>query len=122
MSRYSEEKRKEFIEKVKSILAKAVKEKSIDAWFFNWADDDVDEKKLAEKLINDLLPGKWRFVHLLGNFTDFGEGWFCEDKYEVYIQLACFDEDGDECIDSFEVLTAEEVDYRYKGRENIENK
>ena len=120
----TEEKRNEFIKNVNDILKQVVEKKTLDAWFFNWADNDPIEKKEAEHVVNKILPGKWRFVHLWGNFTDVGEGWFCNDDYEVYIKLASFsdEDDYDETINSFEVLTGEEVDYYYKGRKNIENK
>ena len=113
--KHSEEERKEFLDNVHSKLNDIVRNESLDAWFFNWADEEEDEKKEAEKTINDILPGNWRFVHLWGNFTDVGEGWFAEDEYEIYISLACFGTE--ECIDSFDVYYKEDVDYS-----SIENK
>ena len=125
MKTYDEAERNEVIKSVTKKLDKAVKKKSIDAWFFNWADSDPEDKKEAEKVVNKLLGGKWRFVHLWGNFTNVGEGWFADDEHGIYITLACFAADNDEdeeFIDTFEVLTTEQVAHRYGSVDRIENK
>ena len=119
---YTEEKRNEIIKDVTEKLSKAVQEKSIDAWFFNWAESDSKDRKDAEKVVNTLLGGKWRFVHIWGNFTNVGEGWFANDKYGIYVTLACFDEEDEEFIDTFDVMTTEQVAHIYGSVEKIENK
>lgn len=108
----TKENRKKFIKKLEETLKKVADGKSLDAWFFNWADNDEEDKKEAEKIVNDLLPGKWRFVHIWGNFTDFGEGWFANDYYDVYITLACFNEEGEEFIDTYEIYLKEKINYK----------
>jgi hypothetical protein len=123
MKTYEEQERDEVIKSVTEKLTKAVQEKSIDAWFFNWAESDRKDRKDAEKVVNTLLGGKWRFVHIWGNFTNVGEGWFANDKYGIYVTMACFDEEGgDEFIDDFNVYTTEQVAHIYGSVDNIENK
>ena len=53
-----------FIEKVKAAMDKAIADKSIDAWFFNSAEDNKKEKAAAEKYISGFLPGKWKFIEI----------------------------------------------------------
>lgn len=108
--------RDEFIENLDKALNIIVSNKSLEPYFFNWADADDEGKKDAEDTLNSLIPGKWRFVHLWGNGTNVGEGWFAEDNYNVYISLACYD-DYEEAIDTFDIYKKEEIDYQ-----NIENK
>ena len=108
--------RNEFINSVETALENVINNKSLEAYFFNWADINDKDKKEAEDILNSLIPGKWRFVHLWGNGTNVGEGWFAEDNYNVYISLACYD-DYEEAIDTFDIYKKEEIDYQ-----NIENK
>ena len=58
MKAYNEEKRNEIIKDVTEKLSKAVQEKSIDAWFFNWAESDRKDRKDAEKVVNTLLGNR----------------------------------------------------------------
>ncbi len=82
-----------FIEKVKAAMDKAIADKTMDAWFFNSAEDNRKEKAAAEKYLNGFLPGKWKFIKLTGNGTNVGEGWFKNDENNVTISLSCDDED-----------------------------
>ena len=81
-----------FIEKVQVTLDRAIKDKSIDAWFFNWADSDKKEKTAAEKYINSILPGKWEFIEITGNATNIGVGWFKNKENNITISLSCNNE------------------------------
>lgn len=101
------EERDLFFKKIRKILDDAVIKGTIDAWFFNWANADSEEKANAENLLNSLLGGQWRFVTIHGNGTNVGKGWFANDEYDFYLCLECFSEDED-FIDSYEVDKKEE--------------
>ena len=90
--------RDDFLDKVKSTMERCIADKSIDAWFFNWAESDRKERTEAEKYISSILPGKWKFVEITGNGTNVGTGWFKNKEYGVTIGLSCND-----CIDEYEI-------------------
>ena len=94
-----------FIEKVRTAMDKAIADKSMYAWFFNSADSDKKEKAAAEKYLNSILPGKWKFVEITGNGTNVGEGWFVNKENNVTISLSCDNEGetNDDYIDGYTI-------------------
>ena len=97
--------REEFSAQVSAALANAVANKKLDAWFFNDFDSPWAGKnnRKINKVLNDLIPGNWKMIELSGNFTSVGLGIFYEKKYDMYLDLACYDEENEEYIDSFNV-------------------
>ena len=99
--------REEFSAKVTAALTDAIKEKKLDAWFFNdfdceWAGEDNCE---INKALNAVIPGDWRIIDITGNATNVGVGVFYEKNYDMYLELACYDENYEEFIDDFELYT-----------------
>lgn len=95
-----------FIAKVRIALNNAIVNKSIDAWFFNWAESDKAERASAEKYISSILPGKWKFMRITGNGTNVGEGWFKNKENDVTISLSC-DNEGETDNDYIDGYTIE---------------
>lgn len=91
--------REEFITKLKDSLDEHIKNKDLDAWFYNWFDpkDCYGENKGINRYINSKIPGKWEMTDLEGNGTSVGEGVFWNDKYCLELHLNCWNEnDGEE--------------------------
>ena len=101
------EKRAKFIRNINELLQQTIKNKELEAFFFNWGEIDKKEKKFAEKTLNSILNSKWEFISIYGNGTNVGEGWFYNKKYEVYLSLSCYSENED-FIDTYEVYKKEE--------------
>lgn len=102
----SASKRDAFIEKVRAAMDNAIKNQSIDAWFFNSADIDRADRTAAEKYISSILPGKWKFIELTGNATNVGVGWFKNKENDVTISLSC-DNEGETDNDYIDDYTIE---------------
>lgn len=101
----AESKNKEsFIKELKSNLAEHISDKDLDAWFFNWFDDDKiltnKENKEINSYLNKLIPGNWFMISLSGNGTNVGLGTFYEPYFDTYLELACYSDDED-AIDDF---------------------
>ena len=99
--------REEFSAQVTAALNNAIANKLLDAWFFNdfdckWAGKDNCE---INKVLNAVIPGDWRIIDISGNCTNVGLGIFYEKNYDMYLELACYDEDYEEFIDDFELYT-----------------
>ena len=84
--------REEFYAQVTAALTNAIANKSLDAWFFN--DFDMDQRANDEinATLNAVIPGNW---------TNVGLGIFYEKDYDMYLDLACYDEENEEYIDEF---------------------
>ena len=94
--------REDFFTKVETALTAAIKEKKLDAWFFNEFDTEWAGKDNCEinKVLNAVIPGNWQMIELSGNWTNVGLGIFYEKDYDMYLDLACYDEE-EEYIDEF---------------------
>lgn len=95
--------REEFSAQVSAALTNAIANKTLDAWFFNdfdskWAGKDNCE---INKVLNAVIPGNWQMIELSGNWTNVGLGIFYEKDYDMYLDLACYDEENEEYIDDF---------------------
>ena len=99
--------REEFSVMVESALTDAIKGKKLDAWFFNDFDSEWAGKDNCEinKVLNAVIPGDWRIIDITGNATNVGVGVFYEKNYDMYLELACYDENYEEFIDDFELYT-----------------
>jgi hypothetical protein len=96
--------REEFYDNVSAALTDVVANKRLDAWFFNDFDSrnpNCKENEEINKTLNALIPGKWKMVALSGNGTNVGLGIFHEKEHDLWLDLACYDEDYEEYIDDF---------------------
>lgn len=97
--------REEFSAQVTAALTNAIANKSLDAWFFNdfdceWAGKDNRE---INKVLNAVIPGNWWIIEVSGNATNVGLGIFYEKDYDMYLELACYDDEDEEYIDDFDL-------------------
>lgn len=99
--------RDEFIQEISSILNKIITEKSLDAWFFNWAPNNLREKRKAEHELNRRILGNWEFITISSNGTNVGTGWFKNSEYALYLELNCWDKENEEAIDDFDIYKIE---------------
>ena len=106
-----------FIKELNESLTKHIADKDLDAWFFNDFAILEDNHKINSYL-NRRIPGKWYIVALSGNWTNVGQGIFYEPKYDVWLDLSCYDDEYEEFIDDFDInekcmwkFEKEEMDY-----------
>lgn len=93
--------REEFYAQVETALTNAIANKSLDAWFFNDFDMDKQANDEINATLNAIVPGNWQMIELSGNWTNVGLGIFYEKDYDMYLDLACYDEENEEYIDEF---------------------